>query len=90
MKENIINVLVKKEAEIDRDFEVKVEISKQVKKLGNCQVLFNREGESPSIIQQMKKEESDKIKYSTKVQLPKLGTYYFFFISYLFSCKFYE
>ena len=80
MKENIINVLVKKEAEIDRDFEVKVEISKQVKKLGNCQVLFNREGESPSIIQQMKKEESDKIKYSTKVQLPKLGTYYFFFI----------
>mgnify|MGYP001131530313 FL=1 len=32
MKENIINVLVKKEAEIDRDFEVKVEISKQVKK----------------------------------------------------------
>ena len=27
MKENIINVLVKKEAEIDRDFEVKVEIS---------------------------------------------------------------
>lgn len=39
MKENIINVLVKKEAEIDRDFEVKVEISKQVKKLGNCQVL---------------------------------------------------
>ena len=42
--------------------------------------MFNREGESPSIIKQMKKEESDKIKYSTKVQLPKLGTYYFFFI----------
>ena len=32
-----------------------------------------------NIEQQMKKEESDKIKYSTKVQLPKLGTYYFFF-----------
>lgn len=45
------------------------------------EVLINRYGESPSIIQKMKitKEDNDFITYSTNVKFENYGNYYFFF-----------
>lgn len=81
MEKSIISVLTKKEVEINKEFEITVVAQKSIGNLGKCTVLFNKQGESPSIEKQMnREEEGEKVRYWAKVNFPNIGNYYFFFI----------
>lgn len=80
--ETKVNVLVSREVEVGEKFRVTLEFLNATEKIENVKILFNRLGEKPSIIIQMikEKEENNKVKFCAKVQLEKLGNYFFFFI----------
>ena len=81
MKKSIISVLAKTEVELNKEFEITVEAQKSIGNLGVCTILFNRQGESPSIVKQMnREEEGEKVRYWAKVNFQNIGNYYFFFI----------
>ncbi len=67
---------------LGKELEIRVEIPKEVGKVENLKVLFNKFGENPSIIQELQKtkEEENYETYCTKVQFNKLGEYFFFFL----------
>lgn len=77
-----INVCVKDEAELGRDYIITLEVPKELGDIAGIRVLLNQEGEKPSIDKQMKKveEDNDTNRYCTNVQFKKLGNYYFFFL----------
>ena len=50
MEKSIISVLTKTEVEINKEFEITVVAQKSIGNLGECTVLFNKHGESPSIV----------------------------------------
>ena len=62
-----INISNKQEVEISKKLEITIAIPKNVGSIQKVEVLINRYGESPSIIQEMKitKEDNDFITYST-------------------------
>ena len=66
-----INISNKQEVEISKKLEITIAIPKNVGSIQKVEVLINRYGESPSIIQEMKitKEDNDFITYSTNVNL---------------------
>ena len=66
-----INISNKQEVEISKKLEITIAIPKNVGSIQKVEVLINRYGESPSIIQEMKitKEDNDFITYSTNVKL---------------------
>ena len=76
-----INISNKQEVEISKKLEITIAIPKNVGSIQKVEVLINRYGESPSIIQEMKitKEDNDFITYSTNVKFENYGNYYFFF-----------
>lgn len=76
-----INISNKQEVEISKKLEITIAIPKNVGSIQKVEVLINRYGESPSIIQKMKitKEDNDFITYSTNVKFENYGNYYFFF-----------
>lgn len=67
---------------LGEELKIEVDIPKAVGKVEDCKVLFNREGENPSIIQKLQKtkEEEKFERYCTKVQFNQLGSYFFFFL----------
>ena len=76
----IIEVISNKEIGINEKYRIEVTIT-GIRDVKDFYVLFNREWEQPSIINQMKKinEEENKIIFSTEVQFNKYGNYFFFF-----------
>lgn len=81
MKKTIISVLTKTEVELNKDFEITIEAQKSIGSLEECTVLFNKQGESPSIIRKMNRyEEGEKVRYWAKVNFQNIGNYYFFFL----------
>ena len=62
-----INISNKQEVEISKKLEITIAIPKNVGSIQKVEVLINRYGEAPSIIQKMKitKEDNDFITYST-------------------------
>lgn len=70
------------EIEMGERLEIKLKAPKEEGELTNLKVLFNREGENPSIMVEMKrktKEEEDYYEYYADVTFNKLGNYFFFF-----------
>ena len=69
------------EIEIGEKLGIKVAIPKSVGEPTNFKVLFNREGESPSIMVNLLKteEEENYYKYFADVTFAELGNYFFFF-----------
>ena len=72
-----INISNKQEVEISKKLEITIAIPKNVGSIQKVEVLINRYGESPSIIQKMKitKEDNDFITYSTNVKFENYGNY---------------
>ena len=77
-----VKVFINSEVAINDDFHIYVEFLNTNKKIEKLEILFNRYGENPSIIKQMKKikEENNNLEYCTDVQFEKLGNYFFFFM----------
>ena len=72
-----INISNKQEVEISKKLEITIAIPKNVGSIQKVEVLINRYGESPSIIQEMKitKEDNDFITYSTNVKIQNYRNY---------------
>ena len=67
---------------VGKELEIKVKIPKSFGTVNVLKVLFNQWGENPSIIKEMKKdtnEEENYNNYCAKVQINRLGSYFFFF-----------
>lgn len=69
------------EIEISKSLEITVVLPKKIGKITNLQVLFNQQGENPTIIKKMTKntEEEQVEEYKTNVKFEKFGNYFFFF-----------
>ena len=71
------------ETEIGREFKITVTIPKDIK-VNNLKVLFNMEGENPSVVKEMTKEQTTRGNlaydcYTAVVTLDRIGNYYYFF-----------
>lgn len=77
-----ISISQNREIEIGKELNITVRISRRMGYISDFMVLFNREGEQPSIIKQMTKvKEDNNFKYyRTEVRFSELGNYYFFFL----------
>ena len=77
-----ISISQKREIEIGKELKITFRISRHIGYVSDFMVLFNREGEQPSIIKQMiKVREDDNFEnYRTEVRFNELGNYFFFFL----------
>ena len=71
------------EAEVGTEFKLTVTIPKDIK-VNNLKVLFNMEGENPSVVKEMTKEQTTRENlaydcYTAVVTLDRIGNYYYFF-----------
>ena len=71
------------EAEVGTEFKLTVTIPKDIK-VNNLKVLFNMEGENPSVVKEMTKEQTTRENlaydcYTVTVSLDRIGNYYYFF-----------
>ena len=67
------------EAEENTPFNVTVRMPKDIQ-VANLRVLFNREGENPTIVKEMTLEDGTggtRNKYTATVKLEKIGNYYY-------------
>lgn len=77
-----IQISKNREIEIGKELKITVRISRNIGNFSDFKILFNQEGEQPSIIKQMikVKEEGNFEEYCTEVRFNKLGNYFFFFL----------
>ena len=73
------------ETESGKEFKISVTIPKDIK-VNNLKVLFNMEGENPSVVKEMAKEQKDTTRedvasntYTAVVTLDRIGNYFYFF-----------